>query len=247
MVLVTPTCSRGGRGGGVDVPTMSETANEEAPALDSPPSLACTRGAEQVDPQAHKDFLMGVKARWAQLCARDGELTAVIERATAEREAVRAEMASVNDKLDALIDAPVSGGHDPTLWLPDEIMELIFLMVPCEMLWDVCEHVCQRWRQIAQESSLVKQRKEKERWAVYEAGVIKPRVLEGHTDTVTSPQGSECGLVKMADTCRHSTDASDTQFVSTLSQWVSTARSILACMTEQSKCGLARMACFCRY
>ena len=127
----------------------------------------------------------GMKTRLAQLCARDDELTAVIERAMAEREAVRAEMASAKDELDALINAPVSGGRDPTLSLPDELMEMIFLMVPFEALWEgVCKRVCQRWRRIVRESALVKRRKQEERWVAYAAGVIQPRVLEGHTNIV---------------------------------------------------------------
>ena len=97
----------------------------------------------------------GVKARLAPLCVRDDELTEVIERAIAERVAVRAEMAAVKDELDVLISAPVSGGRDPTMWLPDELMEMIFLMMPFEVLWGgVCELVSQRWRQIARESIL---------------------------------------------------------------------------------------------
>ena len=91
-------------------------------------------------------------------------------------------MASVKDQLDAFVDAPVSGGRDPTLWLPDELMEMIFLMVSVEELWGgVCERVRQRWRRIVQESILVKRRKRDERWVAYDAGIIKPRVLEGHT------------------------------------------------------------------
>ena len=86
----------------------------------SVPPFGYTREAEQVD---------GVKACLAQLCARDDEMTAAIERAISEREAVRAEMASVKDQLDALVDAPVSGGRDPTLWLPDELVEMIVLRV----------------------------------------------------------------------------------------------------------------------
>ena len=148
---------------------------DAASASDTPP-LGYTREAEQVD---------GVKARLAQLCTRDGELTAVIEKVTAEREAVRAEMASVKDELDTLVNAPVSGGRDPTLSLPDELMVMIFLNVPFEVLWDgVCERVCQRWRRIVMESTQVTRRKRDDRWAAYNARIIKPQRVEGHTDSV---------------------------------------------------------------
>ena len=106
----------------------------------------------------------------------------MIERASAEREAVRAEMASAKNKLNKLVNAPVSGGRDPTLWLPDELIEMILLKVSVEMLWGgECERVCKRWRRIVGESSLVKRRKQAERWEAYAAGVIKPRVLDGHS------------------------------------------------------------------
>ena len=88
----------------------------------------------------------------------------------AEREAVRAEMALVKDAL--VNTKPVSGGRDPTLWLPDELMEMIFLKV----LWD---GVCQRWGRIVRESTLVKRRMQEEKWAAFGAGIIKPRVLTG--------------------------------------------------------------------
>ena len=91
-------------------------------------------------------------------------------------------MASVKVELDGLIDASVSGGHDPTLSLPDEIMVIIFRMVPFEVLWGgVLERVCQRWRQIVQKSSLLKRRKQAERWVAYEAEAITPVELKGHT------------------------------------------------------------------
>ena len=76
---------------------------------------------------------------------------------------MRAEMVEVKDELDALVNAPVSGGRDPTLWLPDELMEMIFLKVPFEALWGGLERVCGRWRRIVRESTLVKRRKQEDR------------------------------------------------------------------------------------
>ena len=166
---VMPRRSSQRGGAGVEV-----VESDAASASDVPSSIGCT--PEQVD---------GVKALLAQLSAREDELTAVIERATAEREAVRAEMAPVKDELDALVNAPVSRGRDPTLWLPDELVVMIFLKVPCMLLWGgELERVCQRWRRIVKESSLVKRRKRDERWEAYEAQLITPRVLKGHTDEV---------------------------------------------------------------
>ena len=140
-----------------------------------------------------------MESRSGQLCARDDELAAVIERARAERQAVHAEMASVKDELDSLVSAPVSGGHDLTLWLPDELMEMIFLMVPFEALWDgVCERVCRRWGRIARESILVTRRKQDERWVAYEAGIISPRRLEGHKAGVSALAVGQDGKIYSA-------------------------------------------------
>ena len=54
---------------------MVETVESDAPSASDVLSIGCTH--EQVD---------GVKTRLVQLSARDDELTAVIERATAERD-----------------------------------------------------------------------------------------------------------------------------------------------------------------
>ena len=133
----------------------------------------------------------GVKARLSELhtreCELDGELSealAVVERVRAKRDAVRAEVASAESKLDALVNASVSGGRDPFEWLPDELLAMVLVMLSGATLWSgACERVCQRWARLM-ESSPVKRRKQGERWAAYEAGVIQPRELEGHTSYV---------------------------------------------------------------
>jgi WD40 repeat protein len=108
------------------------------------------------------------------------ERDAVIERANAEREAVCAEMAPAEKLLNVRVNAPVSGRRDPFEWLPDELIVMILLMLPGDVLWGkVCERVCQRWARLM-ESALVKRCKRDGRWAAYEAGVIEPRELEGH-------------------------------------------------------------------
>jgi WD40 repeat protein len=98
--------------------------------------------------------------------------------------AVRAEMASAESELKALVNAPVNGGLDPFEWLPDELIVMIMLMLPFEVMWSgECDRVCLRWARLM-ESAPVKRRKLDGRWAAYEAGVIKPRKLEGHTADV---------------------------------------------------------------
>jgi hypothetical protein len=128
-------------------------------------------------------------AEWSAAVDRaTAERDTVNQRATGERELARAEIASAERELDALISAPVSGGRDPFEWLPDELIVMIMLMLPFEVLWrGVCNSVCQRWARLM-ESAPVKWRKRDGRWAAYEAGLIKPRVYMGpkpHVERVT--------------------------------------------------------------
>jgi WD40 repeat protein len=150
--------------------TVAVGSDAAAAAPPTPTSSALV--AEQVG---------GVKALLTTMHMRDAELLAVMVRAEEEHKALRAEMASAESELNALVNAPVSGGRDPFEWLPDELIVMIVLMLPFEVLWSgACERVCQRWSRLVQ-SALVKRRKRDGRWAAYEEGVIKPRELEGHT------------------------------------------------------------------
>jgi WD40 repeat protein len=109
---------------------------------------------------------------------------AAVGRVKARRKAVRAELKAANVELDAAVNAPVSGGRDPTEWLPDELIVMIMLMLPFVALWSgACERVCRRWNQLMESAPIVR-RKREGRWAAYEAGVIMPQKIEGHTGTV---------------------------------------------------------------
>ena len=93
-----------------------------------------------------------------------------VQRVTARREALRADIEAAKIELDVAVNAPVSGGSDPTESLPDELMEAILLMLPFATLWSgACERVCRRWKQLI-ESALIVRRKREKRWAAYEAG-----------------------------------------------------------------------------
>jgi WD40 repeat protein len=128
----------------------------------------------------------GVKGRLSVLRTREGELQSTIDRLVAERDAVRAEVASAESELDALVNTPVSRGRDPFEWLPDELLVMVLVMLPLATLCSgACERVCQRWARLM-ESSPVKRRKQHVDWAAYEAAVITPRSLEGHTAQVWS-------------------------------------------------------------
>jgi hypothetical protein len=128
----------------------------------------------------------GVKGRLSELRTREGELQSTIDRLVAERDAVRAEVASAESELDALVNASVSRGRDPFEWLPDELLVMVLVMLPFATLCSgACERVCECWARLM-ESSPVKRRKQHVDWAAYEAGVIQPRSLEGYTTPVMS-------------------------------------------------------------
>jgi hypothetical protein len=173
---------RSGRTGGV----MAESGG--APATAAP-----TLGVERVE---------GVKRKLATLLTCESELdmelreldaaweraqkahVTAVERMTAKREGVRAEIKAAESELDAAVNAPVSGGRDPTEWLPDELMLMVLERLPFPTVWGgACERVCQRWARLMESASIVR-RKRDGRWAAYEAGTIKPRTLEGHKSTV---------------------------------------------------------------
>lgn len=53
-----------------------------------------------------------------------------------------AEIKETENELDALVNAPLSGGRDPTEWLPDELIVMIMVMLHGKELWSgVCERV----------------------------------------------------------------------------------------------------------
>jgi WD40 repeat protein len=107
-----------------------------------------------------------------------------VERVTAKREAVREEIETVKGKLDAAVNAPVSGGRDPTEWLPDELMLMVLERLSFATLWSgASERVCQRWARLMESASIVRIKRHG-RWAAYEAGVIKPRTVKGLTGDV---------------------------------------------------------------
>jgi WD40 repeat protein len=136
-----------------------------------------------------------VKSRLLRLHSDGEELQVVIDSgahaacgaACEEQEVVRAQMALAEKELDALVNAPVSGGHDPFEWLPDELIVMIMLMLLSEVTWlwgGVCERVCQRWARLVKSARVQRHMREEGRWAGYELELIQPRMLLGHTSDV---------------------------------------------------------------
>jgi WD40 repeat protein len=122
--------------------------------------------AEEVD---------ALKARLTELCAKKKKKPTKAERAV---------IAKTRRELDAAVNAPVSGGCDPTESLPDELILMIMMMLPFATLWSgACERVCRRWNRLMESAPIVR-RKREGRWAAYESGVLKPQRLSGHKDYV---------------------------------------------------------------
>ena len=90
----------------------------------------------------------GARASISEILERVTVLLDVIECADTQRENVRVHMAGAENELNELVNAPVSGGRDPTEWLSDELMVMIIVMLPLNMMWVTahgCGRVCRRW------------------------------------------------------------------------------------------------------
>lgn len=134
------------------------------------------------------------KRKLHQLAARVDALREAEDKMRPELERLEAEMAEMGRELDVAIAAPASGGHDPTLELPDELLIGILLVVPFAALWEGrCAQVCRRWRALV-ESGPLERRKQTGRWEAYAKEWIKPRTIGSHDAQVISlavgPDGS---------------------------------------------------------
>jgi hypothetical protein len=123
------------------------------------------------------------KARLSQLRPREaalrGELQealALVERLRAESAVVRADVASAEGDLNALIGAPLGGDRNPFERLPDEIMLMIFESLhPATLCSGACERVCQRWARLMNDERVKKSRPVVflSRWAEFAAGNMR--------------------------------------------------------------------------
>jgi WD40 repeat protein len=133
------------------------------------------------DASAEYQHVEQLKRNLVRLSARVETLR---EDSDLEREGVEAEMAKVESELETAVAAHASGGRDPTVWLPDELLIAILLLLPFETLWKgQYTAVCRRWRALG-ESGPVQRRKWTGKWEAYAKGWIQPRRLEGHADRV---------------------------------------------------------------
>lgn len=125
-----------------------------------------------------------LKSRLADLNREKDRLAVQIQELCIQHEKASGDIVLIHAEIDNLVNVPVHGGQDPTLWLPDELLEIIFLYAPFLALWNVLACVCRRWKRIVRNSPILKKRRKEERWTAYEKGEIEPRVLKGHTAAV---------------------------------------------------------------
>lgn len=111
----------------------------------------------------------------------------------AELATIRGRRVQAESRLEVAVNAPLSSGEDPTKWLPDEVMIVIILALPFDMLWcGRCSLVCRRWRTLLQTPE-IRQLKWARRWEAYASGWISPRKLlqpDRSLTLTTGPDGS---------------------------------------------------------
>eukprot|EP00035_Acanthoeca_spectabilis_P016204 m.327670 g.327670 ORF g.327670 m.327670 type:complete len:129 (+) comp16496_c0_seq2:169-555(+) len=73
------------------------------------------------------------KARIAEIRTRAIQVEAEIGRLQTERDQLDSSLAEAEAELEEAVNAPVEGGEDPTSWLPDELLLMIFALL--ELPW----------------------------------------------------------------------------------------------------------------
>lgn len=132
------------------------------------------------------EAILTLKRRLTHLDTRDGELAEAERKIASEREELKTETERIHSEIDALVNAPVSGGRDPTLSLPDEILEYIFTLTDHDALWGgKVERVCRRWRRIARSTHQRLHRHTARRWSAYESGSLTPMKLSMKGDVMS--------------------------------------------------------------
>lgn len=93
---------------------------------------------------------------------------------TIELASIQTKLELMTAELDTLVNQSLD--EDPTLWLPNEIMVLIFLMLPARVLWfGGYQRVCHRWKKILDSTSPIERYKMKHRWMAYENRILSPK------------------------------------------------------------------------
>jgi len=117
--------------------------------------VAAAKARMSVSRERVDDTAVAVEHAIAEMERVVAAARAAVERAKAEHEAAVAEK-----ELDDAVNMPVSDGRDPTMTLPDEVLLIIFLVVPFETLFSgTCALVCRRWARVMKSSGAVTRRK----------------------------------------------------------------------------------------
>lgn len=125
----------------------------------------------EADPHAR---VSKIKQRIKTLEARDAELAERQARIERERAEVDAAIEQAEAELEAAVAAPVVGGDDPTLWLPDELLFLVLAQVG---FTKDCTAVCRRWWRLCHDRRLQNEAWFA-RWPVYAEGEREPQTLD---------------------------------------------------------------------
>jgi WD40 repeat protein len=125
-----------------------------------------------------------VKARIAYLQDRDCRAVKliraqmmVVEQGHRARVLVIDEIRAAETDLTALVNAPPSREVNPTEWLPNELLWLIFLILPYA---GACRGVCRRWRALCDDKS-VQRKLWANRWEAFSLKWISPTLLTSNT------------------------------------------------------------------
>eukprot|EP00035_Acanthoeca_spectabilis_P029185 m.473552 g.473552 ORF g.473552 m.473552 type:complete len:307 (-) comp34522_c0_seq1:297-1217(-) len=141
-------------------------------------SIAQTAHARSVPPSmdpAAAARVAEIKQRLNTLEARNAELVESQLRIERERAEVASAIEQATAELNAAVAAPVLGGEDPTLWLPDELLLLTLVQVALrEGSW-CCLSVCRRWQRVCHDQR-VQHAWWNTRWEQYAGGSRQPRV-----------------------------------------------------------------------
>eukprot|EP00035_Acanthoeca_spectabilis_P018412 m.391085 g.391085 ORF g.391085 m.391085 type:complete len:440 (+) comp16758_c3_seq1:24-1343(+) len=125
--------------------------------------------------RANATALGEIKQRLNTLQSRHAELAESKEQIEREMADVATAIEQVEAELKATVAAPISGGDDPTLWLPDELLLLILGLVAFVCDTCSCSLVCRRWWKLCQEQSV--KGAWKKRWELYNDAMREPREL----------------------------------------------------------------------
>eukprot|EP00035_Acanthoeca_spectabilis_P001191 m.78384 g.78384 ORF g.78384 m.78384 type:complete len:485 (+) comp10705_c0_seq1:165-1619(+) len=147
-------------------------------------SRATARTATRTALNAVCSRLTSLRSEHAQCETQIEAVEAELARLHEAKAGVAERMAAAEAELEAVVQAPVPGGEDPTLWIPDEILFLILLTV---VHVSPCVRVCRRWNALCRDPAIAKLRW-MSRWDLYSMGQQLPKALNRLPNRILNPQ-----------------------------------------------------------